>query len=213
MCTKIQENLLLLSRNSQQTSVKVICPVISSPLLTYHKENVCHAHYSVPHSFPEKYPGEDAKKGSLETYCGLISVRTTIGFLHVNCSCQPCYFPESWLLKAGNHSVPASHYNWQFGWTACLWRACGSVDQRTPSLMFAVLIPENFSVRYLNTVPVCSIALTEFFIIPSLMRRGAEKCRWVLPMVGALLPPLLIVKKTSPSSCNVKSMLAVPFAQ
>jgi hypothetical protein len=91
--------------------VKAICPGFSSPLLIYHNENVCHAHYSMPHSFPEKYPGENAEKGSLEIYYSLISLRTIVGFPHVICSCQPCYFPKSWLLKAGNQSVPSSDYN------------------------------------------------------------------------------------------------------
>jgi len=64
-----------------------------------------------------------------------ISDRKTIGFPLVHWSCQPCYFPECWLLKAINHSTPTSLYSWEFGWTAYLQRACGSVDWwKQPSL-------------------------------------------------------------------------------
>jgi hypothetical protein len=99
---------LLPSSNSRLTSTNFTCPGISSPLLRYHDENVRRAHSSVTHSFPGKNPGESAENGSLKTYCSLIPHRTTTGFQHVPCSCQPYYFLESWLLQDGNYSTPSS---------------------------------------------------------------------------------------------------------
>jgi hypothetical protein len=43
--------------------VNTIFPGMSSPLLKYHDENIFRAHCSEPHSFLEKYPGDNAEKG------------------------------------------------------------------------------------------------------------------------------------------------------
>jgi hypothetical protein len=42
-----------------------IFPDMSSPLLRYHDENTRRAHRSMPHSFPEKYLGDNSEKGFL----------------------------------------------------------------------------------------------------------------------------------------------------
>jgi len=60
--TRVQENFLLLTSNSPPTSVNSICPDMSSLLLRYHDENICHAHCSMPHIFLEKYLGENLEK-------------------------------------------------------------------------------------------------------------------------------------------------------
>ena len=78
--------------------------------------NICCSYHSVPNSFVEKYPGDNAEKGSLKTHYTYVSHRTTLGFPQVHCSCRPCYFPESSLLQAWNNPMPYSHYHWEFSW-------------------------------------------------------------------------------------------------
>jgi len=142
--TLVQENLLLLTSNSLPTSVNSNCSDMSSPLVRYHDEKIRHAHCSMPHIFLEKYLGENLEKGSLKTYWSLISERKTTGFPLVHWSCQPCYFPQSWLLKAINHSKPSSRYAWEFE----LLISEELVDRwKQPSSISVSLIPGNFSVR------------------------------------------------------------------
>jgi hypothetical protein len=44
--------------------------------------------------------------------------------------------PQILLLKAGNHSTSSFRCQWEFSWTAYLWRVCGYVDQKNNPLWF-----------------------------------------------------------------------------
>jgi hypothetical protein len=159
-----EENLFLLSNNSPPTWVSSIYRAVPSPLLSYKDANIQCADCWVPHSFLEKYPSDNSWN-HLGRYCSAISDRTTIHFLQVYCSCELYYFLQNLLLQARSHTLLPCNYHWECRHTARLCIASISVNRKkkTSSSIFVALIPGNFSVRYLNTGAIWSVALTVLY--------------------------------------------------
>lgn len=166
---------------------------------------------STPQFSGKDNPGEKAENASLLTYWSPIADITTAGFLQVPFNYQPCCFLDIWLLQARNHSTPSSRYNWECGRTPRLRRAGGYEDRRkTLSLIFAALIPGNFSVRHLDARPVWSITLTKFFYSLSFICREGSKMlldSTSSRAVHSFFQVPMTVEKASSSSCSKKSLL------
>ena len=95
-----ESNLLLSSSSRPPTLINSICPDIPSLLLICHKEIARHAYRSMRPQLKKK-SDDNAESGSLKDIRSLICDRTTTGLAQVDCSCQPCYFIETWLLQSG----------------------------------------------------------------------------------------------------------------
>jgi len=168
------ENLLLPSTNCLLTSINFIFPGV-----TPHCRDIAVTTFAVliAHTlafFRTKNPRKNAEIAYLQVYCSPMSDMTTAGFSQVPCNFQSFYFLESWLLQAGNHSTPPSCCHWECNQLFLNSRWMYG-PMKTPSLIFAALIPGNFSARYQNASSVWSIDLTKLFISLGLTCRGGSK--------------------------------------